>query len=181
LDLSRVHQKLAEANFFLDRLREQEQRFVGDKQPFDYYLSAFLNATTAARNGFKVRQDRARNDRIKAWCEDWESSLSPDEKQLYRFMREDRVAEHHHGGSARERGQEGVGFGFGEHRLPEGGTIYVSGIPAPLGGDAGPPVTAYRPTYTFTIAGSERKVTDACGAYLALLKRMVAEFEAVDR
>jgi hypothetical protein len=25
-------------------MREQEERFVGDKEPFDYYLSAFLSA-----------------------------------------------------------------------------------------------------------------------------------------
>jgi hypothetical protein len=36
--------KIEEALFLLDKLIEQEPRIIGDKQPFDYYLSAFLSA-----------------------------------------------------------------------------------------------------------------------------------------
>ena len=43
-----------------------------------------------------------------------------------------------------------------------------------------PPAVAYRDTFSFTINGVDRKVTEACGAYLALLQRMVAEFAAAD-
>jgi hypothetical protein len=39
---------------------------------------------------------------------------------------------------------------------------------------------AYRPTYNFTIGVTERKVTEACAAYLALLQRMVADFAAAN-
>jgi hypothetical protein len=39
-----VDKKLREARFFLDQMREQERRAFGDKEPFDFYLSAFLNA-----------------------------------------------------------------------------------------------------------------------------------------
>jgi hypothetical protein len=42
------------------------------------------------------------------------------------------------------------------------------------------PAVAYRPTYSFTIGGTERKVTDACTAYLALLQRMVDDFAAAN-
>src|SRR5215471_15662459 len=34
------------------------------------------------------------------------------------------------------------------------------------------------PTYNFTIGGTERRVTEACNEYLALLKQMVAKFRA---
>ena len=44
MDLAGVHKKLAEAHFFLGKMTQQERRVVGDRQPFDYYLSAFLNA-----------------------------------------------------------------------------------------------------------------------------------------
>ena len=40
------------------------------------------------------------------------------------------------------------------------------------------PAIAYRPTYSFTIGGAERKVTEACTAYLTLLQQMVAQCEA---
>jgi hypothetical protein len=76
-------------------------------------------------------------------------------------------------------GQKGVEFGIGEHRLPGGqGTLTVSGIPATLSGDSSLPVTIYRPTYTFTTDGIERKATEVCREYLALMQRMVAQFEA---
>jgi len=37
-------QKIAEAHFFLNLLTEEERRIIGDKDSFDYYLSAFLSA-----------------------------------------------------------------------------------------------------------------------------------------
>jgi hypothetical protein len=46
---------------------EEEPRITGDKQPFDYYLSAFLNAAMSVRGGFQIRQNRPRNDAIKEW------------------------------------------------------------------------------------------------------------------
>jgi hypothetical protein len=42
------------------------------------------------------------------------------------------------------------------------------------------PVVAYKPTYSFTIGGTERKVTEACAAYLELLQRMAADFAAAN-
>jgi hypothetical protein len=178
VDLSRVRKKLEEAQFFLGKMVEQEPLIVGG-EPFDSYLSAFLNEAMSARNGFQVRQDRRRNAAIKA-CEQWENNLCPEERPLYDFMREDRVAEHHSpAGSSRNVGQESVAFGIGEHPLPRGkGTLIVSGIPATLSGDSSPPVTTYRSTYSFTVDGTERRATEACREYLALLHRMVAQFEA---
>jgi hypothetical protein len=44
MDLPRIDKKIAEAQFFLDKMIEEEPRIIGDKEPFDYYLSAFLNA-----------------------------------------------------------------------------------------------------------------------------------------
>jgi hypothetical protein len=38
--------------------------------------------------------------------------------------------------------------------------------------------TIYKPTYSFTFDGTERKATDVCGEYLALLGQMVARFKA---
>ena len=38
----------------------------GDKEKFDFYLSAFLNAGMSVRDAFHVEQDRKRNEAIKA-------------------------------------------------------------------------------------------------------------------
>jgi hypothetical protein len=171
LDLSRIHRKIGEAHFFLRKMIEQEPRFVGDKEPFDYYLSAFLSAAMSVRGGFQIRQDRPRNTAIKAWRAQWERNLSAEERSLYDFMRKDRVDEVHDSGSSRNVGQEGVEFGIGTHPL-DGGTLTIGGI------FGTPPTVVYRPTYSFTIDRTDRKVTEACGAYLALLQRMVTDFEA---
>ena len=82
-------------------------------------------------------------------------------------MTVDREEEFHDSGSGRSVGQEGVAFGIGTHHTPDG-TIIIGGHP----------FTAYGPSYSFTIDGVDRKVTEACGAYLALLERMVAQFQA---
>jgi hypothetical protein len=82
-------------------------------------------------------------------------------------MIDDRNDEVHDRGSGHSVGQEGVAFGIGTHHTPDG-TIIIGSHP----------FTAYGPSYSFTIDGVDRKVTEACGEYLALLQRMVAEFQA---
>ncbi len=125
----------------------------------------------SVREGFQYRQNRDRNNAIKAWREQWENNNhSPEEKSLYEFMRKDRVDEVHYSGSSRNVGREGVPLPLG-NSLIDGGTVFVSGPPG-----MEPPVT-YRPTYTFSIDGAERKVTEACTANLRLLQRMVVQFE----
>jgi hypothetical protein len=52
-----------------------------------------------------------------------------------------------------------------------GGTMDIVGPP-----DISPAATIRLTAYYFTIDGVERKATDACGEYLALLEHMVADF-----
>jgi hypothetical protein len=86
-------------------------------------------------------------------------------------MVDDRNDEVHKSGSSRSVAQEGVPLPMGtSHR--DGGTVLISGAPGM------PPPVAYKPTYSFTIDGAERKATEACTEYLTLLQRMVAKFEA---
>jgi len=44
MNLETVEKKLREAESCLTQMREQETRAFGDKEPFDFHLSAFLNA-----------------------------------------------------------------------------------------------------------------------------------------
>ena len=166
MDLTRVYKKLAEAQFFLGKLTEQERKMIGDMEPFDYYLSAFLNAGMSVRGGFHYRQDRARNEAAKAWREQWENNLSSEERTLYDFMHKDRVDEVHASGSSRSVAQEDIKFPIGTHRV-EGGMIDVSGPPWM------PPAVISKPTYNFTIDGAERKATEACASYLTRLRGFV--------
>jgi hypothetical protein len=169
LHLSRVHKKLAEADFFFGKMCGEEPRFIGDKEPFDYYLSAFLNAGRTV----DYRLIHAHGGTYKPWRDAWRQRLAAGEDRLIEFMFQDRNIEVHATGSNRSRGQEGVEFGIGEHRLPRGqGMIQIGGPPGM------PPATLYRPTYSFTIDGTDRKAIEACRAYLALLHRMVEQFEA---
>jgi hypothetical protein len=177
LDLARVQKKLAEAQFFFDKMTEQERRAFGDRQPFDYYLSGFLNAGISVRGGFEYRQNPARNKAIKAWRGQWENNLSPEERSLYEFMRKDRVAEVHASGSSRSVAHEDIKVGVGGSYSDGSGTVEVFGSPSVLlGVDTGAVIR--KPTYNFTIDGTERKATEACAEYLALLKRMVEKVEA---
>jgi hypothetical protein len=174
LNLSRLQKKLAEAAFFLGKLMKQEQRLTGHREPFDYYLSAFLSAGMSFRDGFQIGQDRPRNTAIKTWRAQWENNLTSEEKSLYDFMQKDRVDEVHYSGSSRDVGEEGVPLPSGIYRTPHDGIFGSDDLPT-----AGPNLV-FRPTYSFTINGTDRKVTDACRAYLALLQRMMADFEAAN-
>jgi len=177
MDLARVQKKIGEAQFFLAKMNERERRASGDHVQFDYYLSAFLSAAMSMRCEFRYRQNRARNEATKAWRAQWENNLNPEEKSLYKFMREDRVAEIHHSGSSRSVGQEDIKVGVGSSYSDGSGTLEVFGSPSVLLGHDNAAVI-HKPTYYVTIDGAERTATEACAAYLALLQRMVAQCEA---
>jgi hypothetical protein len=93
-----------------------------------------------------------------------------------KFINDDRDVEVHESGSNRNVAEEGVKFGIGTHHI-DGGILTIGGIPTPLSGVESAAV-AYRPTYSFTIDGTDRNVTEVCATHLALLRRMAAEFEA---
>jgi hypothetical protein len=170
MDLTRVHKKIAEAHFFLGKLTEEERRLIGDKEPFDYYLRAFLNAARTV--DYRLRHEQGAT--YKSWRKGWDAGLLPEQCGLMKFIDDDRAEEVHESGSKRSVGQEGVKFGIGTHHV-DGGMVIIAGPPGME------PAVGYRPTYSFTIDGTDRKVTEACATHLTSLQRMVAEFEAAHR
>ena len=50
MSLERIEKKLRETKFFLARMREMEKITIGDREPFDFFLSAFLNAAETVNN-----------------------------------------------------------------------------------------------------------------------------------
>jgi hypothetical protein len=166
MDLARVQKKIAEARFFLGKITEQERRVGGDdREPFDFYLSAFLSAARTV--DYRLRHEQAGT--YPAWRTAWDARLTPQENSLIKFMVDDRNIEVHESGSSRSVDREGVELGIGEHRLA-GGMHTVSGPPDTT-------VVIQTNVYNFTIDGAERKATEACAAYLTLLQRMAVQFE----
>jgi hypothetical protein len=167
MDLARVRKKLAEAEFFLNLMIAQEPQIFANKEPFDYYLSAFLNAARTV--DYRLRHEQGVI--YKPWRGAWDATLSPSERGLMKFIDDDRRVEVHDSGSSRNVAREGVVFPIGTHQVSSG-ILTISGPPGMQ------PAVGYRPTYSFTIDGADRKVTEACAEHLTLLRRMVAQFEA---
>jgi hypothetical protein len=166
LDLSRIKSKIAEAEFFLGKMTLQEQRLIGPREPFDYYLSAFLSAGRTV----DCRLRHEHKSLYKPWRKAWNTRLTPKEDSLIKFMVDDRNLEVHEGGSRRTVGQESVVLPSGRYRTPDGifTTDELPGVS---------PNVIFRPSYSFTIHGANHTVTEACRNYLALLRRMVVDFE----
>jgi hypothetical protein len=156
--ISRIHQKLGEATFFLGKMTKQE-RPSGDSGRFGYYLSAFLSAAMSAR-------DHA----VKGWGAQWQANLSEHEKSLYEFMGESRVAEVHNRGTASSIQQEEIGR-----------TRDMIGTAGRFSFSKEEYVSEYTYTHWFRIDGKDCKATEVCGDYLTLLRRMVADFEVPNR
>jgi hypothetical protein len=171
MDLEGVEKKLREARFFFDKMKDQESRAFGDKEPFDFYLSAFLSAARTVDWRLRHQHKAA----YKPWRKKWDATLTAQEDCLIKFMVNDRNLEVHESGSTRGVKEERTDI-HGTYS-DKSGTVTVSGIPVALGGPQEKPFIT-KPAYFFTIDGAERKATEACGEYLTLLERMVAKFKA---
>jgi hypothetical protein len=169
MNIDRVEKKLREARFFLTKMREHERMAFSDKEPFDFYLSAFLSAARTV--DYRLRHEKA--GIYTSWRTIWDASLAVTEKNLIKFLVDDRNDEVHASGSSRVVKTENRELGPGTHSFASG-TIEVTGgvVGSP------PSATIKTPTYNFTIDGAERKATDACDEYLSLLEQMVAKFKA---
>lgn len=160
-----IDKKLREAPYALEKMRKQEAKAFGDKEPFDFLLSAFLTATTSACDAA-----------IDKWTAIWKDGLSPEEESLYNFMRKNRGAEVHGRGSSHNVKQDVIQVGVGGVYSDESGTLTVMGSNIPGSGIGG--ASIFKPHYYFTLEGVERDVTEVCAEYLALLERMAAQFKA---
>jgi hypothetical protein len=166
MDLAQVRKKLREAEFFLGRMMEHEQQLIGDREPFDFYLSAFLSAARTV--DYRLRHEQ--NPTYKAWRERWDSSLTGEENALIKFMVDDRNFEVHESGSTRSLGSQVKEFGGGVHRLGASEMM----ITAPVGV---PPAVLHKSTYKLTIGAVDHDATKASELYLKLLNRMVSQFQ----
>lgn len=166
MNIEKVEKKLREALFFLEQMSEQEGRAVGDREPFDFYLSAFLSACRTV--DYRLRHEQSAV--YPAWRKKWDTGLKATESELVKFMVDDRNIEVHESGSSRAVKPEGVEI-VGNLYRDKSSVIEVFAPPGT------PPAVLYRPSYSFTVSGRDRKATSACGEYLSLLERLVTEFK----
>jgi hypothetical protein len=163
-----VERKLREARFFLDEMFKQEHGVFGRKEHFEFYLSAFLNAGRTV--DYRLRHEQGAT--YPKWRTAWDATLTQEQRDLIKFMVDERIAEVHASGGSTPLVKTMIWkLKAGTYRLL-GATHTIVGPPgATL---ASVPV----PAYCFTVDGTDRKVTEACEEYLALLERMVAKFKA---
>ena len=167
MDLSAAEKKLREARFFLDRMREQELRAFGDKEPFDFYLSAFLNGARTVQ--YRMVHEAARAGlSYKRWREGWEGAHQS-AANLIKFLVRDRDMEVHERGSGRSAGTESIESG--DSYSDSSGTVFVSGPP-------GVPPATTRTRYEFTVNDTTRTVTETCTEYVNLIGQMLADFRS---
>jgi hypothetical protein len=168
MNVEGVEKKLREARFFLYKMIEHERMAFDDKEPFDFYLSAFLGAGRTV--DYRLRHEQEAIYPI--WRHGWDAKLTQAQHALIKFMIDDRNVEVHASGSSRVVKTEARELGTGRQSLARG-TIEVFGPPG-----ISPLATIQTPAYYFRIEGIEEKVTKACEEYLALLHQMVGKFKA---
>jgi hypothetical protein len=174
MNLDQIEKKLREGEYFLGKMRERESRAFGDREPFDFCLSAFLSAARTV--DYRLRHEQAAT--YPSWRTAWDARLPPNERTLIKFLVDDRNIEVHESGSGRSMKTAEIPLSGNTTYSDESGTLTVLAPPRALTGNVGPDAVIMKPSYHFTIDGAERKATDACAEYLSLLTRMVQELKA---
>jgi resolvase-like protein/helix-turn-helix resolvase-like protein len=107
MNLERVKKKLREARFFLSRMQDEEKERFLQREPLDFYMSAFLNAGYSVNETlvkYEINQLPIKERRkCIAWLDRWkQDALTPQEKGLIKFVEDDRGKEVHREGSRRK-------------------------------------------------------------------------------
>jgi hypothetical protein len=166
MNLENIEKKLREARFFLEQMREWEDRAFGrDKEPFDFFLSAHLSAGKSV-DWRLCREQPA----YRAWRTAWNDS-HPKEDALLKFLADDRAREVHQSGSGRTASHVQIPF-RGEYSDKSGTATYTD---APWSDGY---AIIEKQIHCFQFNGTERPVVDLCAEYCDVLANMLAQFKA---
>jgi hypothetical protein len=94
MDIENIEKKLREARFFVEKMREREAMAFGDREPFDFCLSAFLSAARTAR--YALRDEGHSNWKTSGW----DAKLDVRQKALVKFFVDERNDQVHEIGSS---------------------------------------------------------------------------------
>ena len=162
--MDRVKKKIREATFFLGKLVERSRLAFGDREEFDFYLSAFLSASRSV--DYRLRHEQ--NPAYETFRNTWDAALTPSDHALMRFMVDDRNLEIHESGSSRIQGNKQVVIGNAYEDAS--GIVTIASAPdIPL-------AEIIKPTFSFVMNGTSFPVLDACASYLRLLERLVFDY-----
>jgi hypothetical protein len=159
--------RLEEARFFLDKLRQEKKRqeeLLGtNPQEFRYYVHAFLSAARSVR--WVLQCDEP--EKYKAWTDTWAAKDSLADKDLLKLMNDQRVAVTHRRGAETTPVSEKVAIRESAH--PAAGSHFFG----PPGMD--PPWTILDVHY-FEFEGKREEVVTTCERYVEYLDRMLKDF-----
>src|SRR5436190_1364437 len=158
MSLEQIDKKIREAGFFLAAMRERARMAFGEHERFDFSLSAFLSATRTI--DYRLRHEEGAV--YAGFLPSWRAALPSADRDLIKFMIDDRNLEVHQSGSGRLSREEALRIS-GEFE-DRSGKIFVSGPP----GDNWAEII--KPIFVFNIAGREMPVVDTCQAYLTLIR-----------
>ncbi len=171
--------KLEEARFFLGHLREEIGKGASSEPGvFSYYLSAFLSA---ARSVTWVLQKEAK-DPYDAWFPNWRKGLPPGDREFLDYMVEQRNLEVKEGAAGIFMKRKPVPAelipGVMIFRPPrplseaQAEAARKRGLPASSAG-----AWIMVPEWFFQIEGEPHRVVQVCERYLALLQRLLDDFD----
>ncbi len=94
--LEATQKKLREAKFFYGLLCQASQEVVRhEPEAFDFYLSAFLSAARSVTFALQYEE----KDKYDAWFPVWSASRSEQERELLKFLKEQRNCAEKRGGA----------------------------------------------------------------------------------
>lgn len=159
-----VKKKLREAEFFLRKLAERSRLAFGDREEFDFLLSAFLCASRSI--DYRLRHEQG--EKYRTFHKNWERALNPDERKLIKLLVDDRNLEVHQSGSGRLAcvAMERIGNSYQD----ASGRVEVFAPPRT------PAARIGRPTYSFRLGDVEVSAVECCQKYLAVLDRLVNDY-----
>jgi hypothetical protein len=161
-------EKLAEAYFFLGKLKESDDDDRLDRPDFGYYLSAFLSAAASVIEVLK----KTHNPGFRKLFGEWLAGLSEQERRLHELMAGQRIASIHRATIDLESKVQHVdAFKLATLRARETNRAFMFFTPNIW--DEGASVGIRR--HYVTVHGSETVAVGACEAYLRMLGRLLDE------
>jgi hypothetical protein len=82
LNIEAVEKKLREADFFLKKMIKHDRMASRAKEPFDFYLSAFLNAGRSVDWRLQHEQETI----YPSWRIRWDATLTEEQQRLIKYM-----------------------------------------------------------------------------------------------
>jgi hypothetical protein len=171
--LDATHKKLREAQFFLSHLTKVEGRISRpEPEAPSFYLSAFLSAARSVGDAIDTEEGQPYRD----WFTRRKALLTADQAELLKFTNSQRIQAVHVRGPDVQTNTRLVPIYELQRELEERGgllEVHPGGVPgAPL-----PMPQAERTTLAFRDYPG-KGVLAICERYLALLTRLVNEYEA---